>query len=140
MAEKAFEIVVPARVSEANALVAAVAAAARARGLDAEGARRLELAVEEMAVNICHHAQAGAPGEIQVRVWDDEESVTAEISHEGPAFDPRSVPPPDTTTSLEERRPGGLGVFLTRQVLEEMHYERQGERNLLRMVVRKSVG
>jgi serine/threonine-protein kinase RsbW len=54
------------------------------------------------------------------------------IEDDGPPFDPLSLPPPDVTASLEERRVGGLGVFLVRQMMDEVSYQRTGKRNQLR--------
>jgi len=45
-----------------------------------------------------------------------------ELRDHAPGFDPTRVPPPDLTQPLEEREPGGLGVFLTRHMVDEMRY------------------
>jgi serine/threonine-protein kinase RsbW len=55
------------------------------------------------------------------------------IEDEGPGFDPLSLPPPDVTASLADRRVGGLGVFLVRQMMDSVSYERVAGRNQLRM-------
>ena len=54
-----------------------------------------------------------------------------EIIDEGPPFDPLARPDPNTTLGLDEREPGGLGVFLIKQLVSEVSYRRQEDRNVL---------
>jgi serine/threonine-protein kinase RsbW len=56
-----------------------------------------------------------------------------EVVDSGPAFDPRQAPPPDTSSPLEARRPGGLGIVLAEELLDELAYERRGEHNHLKL-------
>ncbi len=58
------------------------------------------------------------------------------IEDDGPRFDPLSLPPPDVTASLDERPIGGLGLFLVRQLMDAVSYDRVGARNRLRMTKR----
>jgi serine/threonine-protein kinase RsbW len=55
------------------------------------------------------------------------------VEDDGPQFDPLLLPPPDLTASLAERRVGGLGVFLVRQMMDAVSYQRVGRRNRLSM-------
>jgi len=41
------------------------------------------------------------------------------IEDQGPCFDPRRVPPP----KLPSRKPGGLGIYLVRTLMDEVHHE-----------------
>lgn len=50
---------------------------------------------------------------------------------DGKPFDPLAAAEPDTTLSAEERNIGGLGVFLVKRMMDEMHYERRQEKNCL---------
>ena len=52
-----------------------------------------------------------------------------EVSDTANAFDPLSLPSPDLTLPLEQRKPGGLGVMLVRKLMDEVHYERRDGRN-----------
>jgi serine/threonine-protein kinase RsbW len=104
----------------------------RAKGfVAAEVAARLELAVEEWAVNVCHHAYAGAGGALSVSVREEGSRIVVEICDEGRSFDPTSLEEPDLRASLAERRPGGLGVFLIRRMVEDVRWRREGARNIL---------
>ncbi len=93
-----------------------------------------ELALEEVFVNVATHgtpAQAAPAVELSLAVADG--SVSLAIEDDGPAFDPLSLPAPDVGAGLEQRRVGGLGVYLVRQLMDEVRYERRGTRNRLCM-------
>ena len=62
------------------------------------------------------------------------------VEDDGPAFDPLLLPAPDVAASLEERKVGGLGVFLVRQMMDAVRYQRVATRNQLRMTKRLSAG
>jgi serine/threonine-protein kinase RsbW len=55
--------------------------------------------------------------------------IEVEISDDAPAFDPLALPPPSLEVPLEERKPGGMGVFMIRQMMDEVRYERRDGRN-----------
>jgi len=59
------------------------------------------------------------------------------VSDDGPAFNPLQVPEPDVAATLEERRPGGLGVHLVRQLMDRVEYRRAEGRNCLVMTWRR---
>ena len=131
------DMAVPAHLDEVPAVVAAVAEAARRAGLAPEVVSYLELAVEEAATNVCQYAYPEAPGDLQVRVQENEAQVTVELIDAGPVFDPLALPLPDTGVRLEERSIGGLGVFLIRQFVDDLHYQRRDARNVLQLVMHK---
>lgn len=97
-----------------------------------------ELALEEVFMNVVMHGSvaAEAPSVNVSLTWLDS-GVTLTVEDDGAPFDPLSLPAPDVTASLERRPVGGLGVFLVRQIMDSVVYERRGTMNQLRM--RKSV-
>ena len=60
------------------------------------------------------------------------------ITDDGAPYDPMSAPAADTTSPLESRDPGGLGVFLVRQLMDRVEYARKDGRNCLLLAVRLS--
>jgi serine/threonine-protein kinase RsbW len=122
--------VFPATVEGIPRVVAFVASRAKRR-VPPEKAARLELAVEEWAANVCHHAYSDAGGTLSVSVRDEGEGVLVEMCDEGRAFDPTAVTEPDLTAPLAERRAGGLGVLLIRRMLEDVRWRRDGSRNIV---------
>ncbi len=105
----------------------------RAAGLPPAEAATFELALEEIFMNVVMHGSpAGREPLIEVSLELCDGEMILSVEDDGPPFDPLSLPPPDVTASLEERRVGGLGVFLVRQMMDEVSYRRTGKRNQLR--------
>ena len=93
-----------------------------------------ELALEEIFMNIVMHgSQPGIAPRVEVSLNLGIESVTMTVEDDGPQFDPLSLPPPDVTASLADRKVGGLGVFLVRNIMDTITYARTAGRNQLRI-------
>lgn len=101
--------------------------------LSASAVDDVELAVDELATNIIGHGYNGQPGEIEVEVKSNEDTIEIYLRDQAPLFDPTQRPEPDLTASLEERPIGGLGVHLARQLLDTFAYRQsaQGGNELL---------
>jgi len=78
--------------------------------------------VEEVAANTVVHGYRGQPGDIEVEVSLEKSVLVIRLRDRAILFDPTSVPPPDLTRPLEERRLGGLGVHLARHFTDSMTY------------------
>lgn len=129
-------LTVPARFDQLETVRQFVVRAARDAGLNEKGVAAVEMAVDEACSNIIEHAYKGmAGGQIECTCFIDDRSLTVVLHDYGHPFDFASVPPPDLESSLEERRVGGLGVFLMRALMDEVRYENLGQGgNLLTMV------
>jgi anti-sigma regulatory factor (Ser/Thr protein kinase) len=96
-----------------------------------------ELALEEIFMNVVTHGSpAGRVPLVEVSLALRDGCLTLRIEDDGPSFDPLSLAAPDVTASLEERRVGGLGVYLVRQMMDAVSYQRLGGRNQLSMTKR----
>jgi anti-sigma regulatory factor (Ser/Thr protein kinase) len=118
------------------AIVGFVSEHAAAMGVHPKRVMHLELAVEEAAVNICSYAYEIPPGEVTVRITPEPGVVRIELMDNGVPFDPLSMDAPDIKSELENREVGGLGIFLIRRMLDEVHYSRRGDQNILSLAVR----
>ncbi len=118
------------------AIVGFVSEHAAAMGVHPKRVMHLELAVEEAAVNICSYAYEIPPGEVTVRITPEPGVVRIELVDNGVPFDPLSMDAPDIKSELENREVGGLGIFLIRRMLDEVHYSRRGDQNILSLAVR----
>ena len=109
-----------------------------AHGLRDLTAWPLQVALDEILSNIIHHAGAG-PNEatIDVAVELRNDALEMTVTDDGPAFNPLQLPEPDVAATLEERRPGGLGVHLVRQLMDRVEYRRTEGRNCLVMTWRR---
>lgn len=117
-------------------IVGFVSETASVMGVHPKRVMHLELAVEEAAVNICSYAYEIPPGEVTIRISRETEVVRIELVDAGVPFDPLAADAPDIRSELENREVGGLGIFLIRRMLDEVHYSRSGDRNILSLAVR----
>lgn len=110
-------------------------------GLDPALVFQLQLALDEAVANIVDYAYGEATGmpisiTADVSVADDgSRELTIRLIDHGFAFDPLAeAPEVDTTLGAEERPIGGLGIFLIKQMMDKLKYERAGEENVLTMI------
>jgi serine/threonine-protein kinase RsbW len=99
-----------------------VRAAAMAEGLDPTRADGLVQAVDESATNVIVHGYRHERGELEIDAHRDGPDLVVVLRDQAPAFDPTSVPTPDRAAPLAKRRPGGMGVFLARQLCDDVRY------------------
>jgi serine/threonine-protein kinase RsbW len=105
-----------------------------AAGLPAAQALGFELALEEVFMNVVMHgSRPGTVPRIEISLLLADGGVAMTLEDDGPEFDPLSLPLPDVEASLGDRRVGGLGVFLVRQMMDAVSYQRVGMRNRLLM-------
>ena len=100
-----------------------VAATVHALGGNADDGFACELAVDEAATNFFQHAYAGERGKVEIKIWRDDADLFIQLRNWGKPFDPSEVPEPNFELPLEERRPGGLGLYLMRRVMQEVDFE-----------------
>ena len=93
----------------------------------------IDIAVEEIFVNIAKYAYDGEPGKAWIRMGVEKCPRTMFLTFidEGKPFDPVSKPDPDVTLSAEKRKIGGLGIFMVKKSMDSMEYERRDNRNIL---------
>ena len=94
---------------------------------------QIDMAIDELFGNIAHYAYASDTGDVTVRFAFDKTTRTASIAFidGGVAFDPLAQPEPDVTLSAEERKIGGLGIFMVKKTMDAVSYRREGNRNIL---------
>ena len=102
-------------------------------GMEATVAHNVRLALEEVVVNVMEYAYPGQEGEIRVDALFDNRQLTLVVTDSGSPFDPTAAEDADTTLTAEERPIGGLGIFLTRQLMDTVDYERKDGKNVLTM-------
>ena len=82
----------------------------------------LAQAVDECVTNIIEHGYRGQHGSIEIEIDRVGENLAIVLRDHAPVFDPTGVPPPDLTLRLEEREPGGLGIYLARHMVDHMQH------------------
>lgn len=106
---------------------------AGASGLTAERLFKLELALEEILVNIINYAYPHGSGDVEVTCAEDQDFFHVSIRDWGAPFDPLSKKDPDVTKDIADRPIGGLGIFFVREMADAVGYERRGEANVLNL-------
>lgn len=93
----------------------------------------IDVAVEELFVNISSYAYGEEIGVavVQVSVFKDPLSVEITFIDNGKQYDPLAKPDPDTTLSADERKKGGLGIFMVKNSMDDISYEYKDGKNIL---------
>ena len=99
---------------------------------------QIDVAVEELFVNIASYAYAPSEGDATVRVEasQDGRGVTITFTDRGIPYDPLAKPDPDVTLSAEERQIGGLGIYMVKKTMDDMRYEYRDGKNHLAIMKR----
>lgn len=96
---------------------------------------QIDIAIDELFGNIANYAYKPdvGPATVRVEVEEDPLAVIITFIDHGRPFDPRMVEDPDTTLKADERKIGGLGVFLVKKTMDELSYEYIDGKNILRI-------
>lgn len=112
---------------------------ARAGSFGDKDVYNIQLATDEAASNIIEHAYENQPdGILELSCGIQNDKITVILIDYGKSFDPSAIPLPDLKADLSDRKIGGLGIFLMRKLMDEVHYEsRPDKSNILTMIKRK---
>lgn len=96
---------------------------------------QIDVAVEELFVNIAHYAYSPGTGSatIGVEILKDPAAIAITFTDRGKPFDPLAKEDPDITLSAEERQIGGLGIYMVKKSMDEVVYEYRDGQNILRI-------
>ncbi|MBN1668420.1 MAG: ATP-binding protein [Anaerolineales bacterium] len=100
-----------------------IAQAAEQAGFDVHGIYAVRLAVDEACSNIIEHGYQGEErGKIECTYDVLADGLKITLRDQGRAFDPASIPDPDFDVALEDLEPRGAGLFLIRQIMDEVQF------------------
>jgi len=102
-------------------------------GIDKKMLFQLRLACEEVIVNIINYAYPDSKGSMEISYDINDNELVIVISDSGVPFNPIKKEEPDLNIPLEERKIGGLGIFLVRNIMDQVEYQRDNGRNILTM-------
>ena len=97
---------------------------------------QIDVAVEEIFVNVASYAYEPGTGPVTLRVEKLDHPTAARITFvdRGIPFDPTAKADPDVTLSAEERKIGGLGIYMVKKSMDKMAYEYVDGQNVLHLV------
>ena len=103
---------------------------------------QLLIAADEIFSNIARCAYPNDHGRVQIDAEYDqlEQTLTVIFSDSGIAFDPLTFDGPDVSKPLAERRAGGLGIFIVKQLTDSVEYRRENNQNILTLKKRINGG
>lgn len=94
----------------------------------------MNLALEEILTNIISYGhQDTEEHDISLRLIFEGTTLMAEVEDDGTPFNPLDVQSPDVTLPIEDRPIGGLGIHLTKKIMDGIDYEQRDGKNLLRL-------
>jgi anti-sigma regulatory factor (Ser/Thr protein kinase) len=96
----------------------------------------IHLVVEEAVINVISYAfQDDKEHEIEILVITNSNLLSIEIIDDGMEFNPINVcDPADLNAPLEDRRVGGLGIYLIKKLMTEVNYKRFENKNILTLI------
>lgn len=132
------EFIVHNDVKELERLSRDVHRRLESRGLPDRVIYAANLALEEILTNIAKYAyRDDLLHEIAVRIEVGDRDVTIFCEDDGRPFDPLSAPAPDLSGPILERKAGGVGLRLVRDMVDYIGYRREQDRNILEIVVKE---
>lgn len=129
------EITLEAKTENLNKVLTFITEALEERGCPPKVQMQIEIAAEEIFVNIANYAYdpETGPATVQTEVNDDPLSVSITFIDHGVPYDPLKKEDPDITLSCEERPVGGLGIFMVKKSMDDITYEYKDGRNILKI-------
>ena len=93
---------------------------------------QIDVAVEEIYVNIAHYAYRPdvGPATICCQVEEDPLQIIIHLLVSGRPYDPLAREDPDVTLSAEEREVGGLGIFMVKNSMDDVSYRYENGKNI----------
>lgn len=127
------EITLEAAVNNIPALIAFVDGELEKIGCPMRSQMQIDIAVDEVFSNIAFYAYTPGTGDARILFDYDDAAGTVSITFldKGIPYNPLKNKDPDVTLSAEERKIGGLGIFMVKKSMDEMLYEYRDGQNML---------
>ena len=127
------EITIAATLENLDTVLAFVDQQMEAAGCAMKLMAQVDMAVEEIFVNIAHYAYHPEVGEAIVRceAGGDPFQVVVGFADRGRPYNPLAREDPDVTLDAEQRQIGGLGIFMTKKLMDDVQYEYRDGKNIL---------
>jgi len=133
---KSYRLKIPSQKDNLEVIRNFVSGVAKKVGFGEEDVNKIELAVDEACTNVIEHAyQEDESQDIDIAIKIDYQKFTVVVTDRGKSFKMEEVELPDMKAYLAELRVGGLGIYLMKQLMDEVDYQsRPDGKNEVRMV------
>ena len=123
-------IVIRNNIADLAALTTAMGGVGTEYGMPEQSLFQLQVALDEIVSNVIKYAwPEGGAHDIEIRITVQDEGVEVEIIDDGRMFDPRDAPKRDRPLPGQRPQLGGVGVQMTKQLVDGIGYARIGDRN-----------
>ena len=97
---------------------------------------QINLALEEILVNIARYAYVPGSGKIDIsyEISDNPKQLRVIIKDKGKAFNPLEKEEPDLDASVQDRKIGGLGIYIVKNIVDDIKYQRTNNENVLEFI------
>jgi anti-sigma regulatory factor (Ser/Thr protein kinase) len=122
------------KLTELEKLMGGVTAWCQQHSISEETVYEVNLIVDEVVSNIIRHGfNDDKEHTIKFGLSLENDDLVMKVEDEGLHFNPLIIPPPDISRPMQERQPGGLGIFIVKKLTHDVQYRREGGRNFLVM-------
>ena len=95
---------------------------------------KLDMCAEEIFANVAFYAYPNGQGLIDVSLNKSDNNIILEFKDEGIEYNPLEKPDPDISLPPEERPIGGLGIYMVKNLSDEIYYKRENNNNILSLI------
>ena len=129
------EVTVDAKIESVRVVTEMVDAELEAAGCLPGKQMQIDVAIDELVANIAHYAYPGKEGKATVRVERDTTGDVIRLTFidSGIPYNPLLAAEPDVTLSAEERKIGGMGIFIVKKTMDRMDYRFENGQNILQI-------
>ena len=133
------ELTIEAKVENLNEALAFVDGFLEGLDCPPKAQMQVDVAVEELFVNVAKYAYAPEVGPVTIRTeaFEDDSEVAITFIDRGVPYDPLAKKDPDITLSVQERQIGGLGIYMVKKSMDSVEYAYQDGQNVL--TIRKNI-
>ena len=127
------ELKVKADISELDKVLSFADSILESMDCNMKAQMQIDVAIEEIFVNIAHYAYPSGDGDAVIQIEADEANSAVSITFidQGTPYDPLKNEDPDITLSAEDRPIGGLGIFMVKKSMDDVSYEYKDNQNRL---------
>lgn len=125
------ELILPVRVENLESVLEFVNAFLKEVNCPKTVQYELDVAVEELFVNVAHYAYKPEEGQITIQADISDDMVTIVFTDSGKPYNPWVKEDPDITLSAEERGIGGLGIYMVKKSMDEVGYAYEDGKNVV---------
>lgn len=127
-------ITVKAEARELNTVLSFVTGFLEENGVSFKATTQLEIAAEEVFVNIYSYAYQNGEGEARISIKLESGSIYLSFADRGIAYNPLEHEDPDTSLGVDERKIGGLGIFMIKKSMDDVKYDYLNGENVLTLI------